>query len=129
LSNLPVAVVGSASTNSNTSGTHHEAIRCARWAARSEAVTAEPARRTTSAAGRSVHTGCATAITIACATSGWSMRWFSTSIELIHSPPDLMRSLVRSTRRRYPYSSIVAMSPVRSQPSRKFASLLSPSGR
>jgi hypothetical protein len=42
---------------------------------------------------------------------------FSRSTELIHSPPGLTRSFVRSTRRRYPGEEMVARSPVRSQPS------------
>ena len=36
-------------------------------------------------------------ITAASATSGYAIMAFSTSIELIHSPPDLMTSLLRST--------------------------------
>ena len=48
---------------------------------------------------------------------GWAISSFSSSTDEIHSPPDLMRSLVRSTRRIRPGSSIVATSPVRSQPS------------
>ena len=38
----------------------------------------------------------AIAITAASCTASWHMRRFSRSTELIHSPPDLIRSLVRS---------------------------------
>src|SRR3546814_2221544 len=41
----------------------------------------------------------------------------SMSIELIHSPPDLITSLLRSVTRMKPLGSIVAMSPVSNQPS------------
>ena len=55
--------------------------------------------------------------TAASFTFGWAMSTFSRSTELIHSPPDLMRSLVRSAIRIEPYSSIAATSPVFIQPS------------
>ena len=55
------------------------------------------------------------AITAASATAGWLISTFSTSTLLIHSPPLLIRSLVRSVMRRKPSSSIVATSPVRNQ--------------
>ena len=42
---------------------------------------------------------------------------FSSAIELIHSPPDLMTSLERSTISAQPSGSIVQTSPVRNQPS------------
>ena len=45
------------------------------------------------------------------------MIMFSTSTLEIHSPPDLMRSLVRSVIWRYPSGSRVATSPVLNQPS------------
>ena len=45
------------------------------------------------------------------------MSAFSRSTELIHSPPDLIRSLVRSVIFMKPSASMVATSPVRSQPS------------
>ena len=57
------------------------------------------------------------AMTAASATAGWAMRAFSRSTELIHSPPDLIKSLVRSLMRTKPISSTLATSPVRSQPS------------
>ena len=48
---------------------------------------------------------------------GWAISSFSSSTDEIHSPPDLIRSLVRSTSWMRPRSSIVATSPVCSQPS------------
>ena len=53
----------------------------------------------------------------AAATAGWPMAAFSRSIELIHSPPVLMRSLTRSLICMTPWASMVAMSPVGNQPS------------
>ena len=72
----------------------------ARNALRSSAVAVAPGLSTTQASGRSDHFGCGTAITAASATAGWPMIAFSRSTELIHSPPDLIRSLVRSEIRR-----------------------------
>ena len=72
---------------------------------------------TTAASGRSCQRGCGTAMTAASATAGWAIRWFSSSTELIHSPPDFTRSLVRSESRMLPCGSIAPTSPVRSQPS------------
>ena len=56
-------------------------------------------------------------MTAASAIAGWPIAAFSRSIELTHSPPDLMTSLVRSTRCRYPSGSMVATSPVGKKPS------------
>ena len=56
-------------------------------------------------------------MTAASFTFGWLMIAFSRSTELIHSPPDLIRSLVRSAIRIEPYSSMAATSPVFIQPS------------
>src|SRR5271157_2283066 len=42
---------------------------------------------------------------------------FSSAIELIHSPPDLITSLERSTISAQPSGSMVQTSPVRNQPS------------
>ena len=64
-----------------------------------------------------VHFGCGTAMTAALATPGQPIAMFSTSIELIHSPPDLIRSLVRSTMIRNPSGVMRATSPVPNQPS------------
>ncbi len=58
-----------------------------------------------------------TAITAASSTSGWAMIAFSSSTELIHSPPDLTRSLVLSTSLMNDPSTTSATSPVRSHPS------------
>ena len=55
-----------------------------------------PGLRTTNSRGRSCHFGCFTPMTAAAATAGWPMAIFSKSIELIHSPPVLIRSLTRS---------------------------------
>ena len=76
-----------------------------------------PSSSTTQASGRSDHFGSGTPMTAASRIGGWAISSFSSSTEEIHSPPDLMRSLVRSTRRTWPRSLIVATSPVRSQPS------------
>jgi hypothetical protein len=56
-------------------------------------------------------------MTAASFTLGWLMIAFSRSTELIHSPPDLIRSLVRSAMRMEPLASSAATSPVRIQPS------------
>ena len=45
------------------------------------------------------------------------MTAFSNSTEEIHSPPDLITSLVRSEMVMYPWESSVPTSPVRNQPS------------
>ena len=55
-----------------------------------------PGLGTTQASGRSTHFGCGTAMTAASRTLGWPMIIVSTSMDEIHSPPDLMRSFVRS---------------------------------
>ena len=52
--------------------------------------------------GRSAQRGWAIPITAASATAGCAMIAFSSSTELIHSPPDLIRSLVRSAMRMEP---------------------------
>jgi len=51
---------------------------------------------TMQASGRSTQRSCGTAITAASSTLGWPMMVVSMSTLEIHSPPDLMRSLVRS---------------------------------
>ena len=65
----------------------------------SSSVSDSPSLTTTQASGRSLHLGCGTPMTAASATLGWAMISFSSSTELIHSPPDFTTSLVRSTRR------------------------------
>ena len=61
--------------------------------------------------------GCGTPIDGRLRDLGCAMSSFSSSTDEIHSPPDLIRSLVRSTSRMRPRASTVATSPVRSQPS------------
>ena len=68
-------------------------------------------------AGRSPHFSSGTPMTAASITSGWAMMAFSSSIEEIHSPPDLITSLARSVSVTKPSGSMVPTSPVRSQPS------------
>ena len=58
--------------------------------------TVAPGLGTTTSSGRSSHLGWRQAMTAASCTAGWAMAMFSRSIELIHSPPDLMTSLERS---------------------------------
>ncbi len=94
--NLPVLVRGISSTKTMASGNHHLANLGSRKARSSSGLTSAPSRSTTAASGRSAHLGWGTAITAASATAGWLISAFSRSCELIHSPPDLMRSLVRS---------------------------------
>ena len=53
------------------------------------------------------------------ATAGWPQATFSSSIEQIHSPPDLMTSLARSVICMKPCASMVATSPVSKKPSRR----------
>jgi hypothetical protein len=55
--------------------------------------------------------------TAASFTAGWLMIAFSRSTEEIHSPPDLIRSLVRSAIRMLPSGDIAATSPVFIHPS------------
>ena len=96
LLSLPVAVSGSFSTKMTSSGIHHLAILPVKNSSRSARVAVAPGLRTTTSSGRSGHFWCGTAMAAACATAGWATARFSISIELIHSLPDLMTSLVRS---------------------------------
>src|SRR5207302_3741864 len=95
-SSLPVEVWGKLGTKMNSSGTCHLANLQVRNERSSSGVTWQPSLRTTAASGLSCHLGCGAATTAASFTAGWATRAFSTSTELIHSPPDLIRSLVRS---------------------------------
>mmetsp|Transcript_27561 Transcript_27561/g.66430 ORF Transcript_27561/g.66430 Transcript_27561/m.66430 type:complete len:301 (+) Transcript_27561:316-1218(+) len=70
----------------------------------------------TRATGRSSHLGCGMATTQDISTSGNSVIWFSMSMELIHSPPDLMTSLERSQIMNAPSSSTRTTSPVMRYP-------------
>ncbi len=99
LSNLPTDVLGTSSMKTTSSGSHHLATLPSRKFRMSSRDRVTPARGTTQASGRSSHFGCATAITAASATSGWDMISPSSSTLEIHSPPDLTKSLVRSTMR------------------------------
>ena len=84
------------------SGSHHLATRGSRKASRAALVAAvgcSSGRRTTQATGRSPQRASATPMTAASDTPGWAMSSFSSSTELIHSPPDLITSLARSTSR------------------------------
>ena len=65
----------------------------------SATVISSPGSSTTQASGRSDQRGWGTPMTAASLIFGWAMSSFSSSTEEIHSPPDLIRSLVRSTRR------------------------------
>ena len=93
---FPVAVWGRVSTNSKSSGIHHLAIFPWNEARSSGALTWASHLSTTTSRGRSSHFGCFTPITAAWATAGCAMASPSMSIELIHSPPDLITSLERS---------------------------------
>src|ERR1041385_9234948 len=117
LSSLPVEVCGRSLTKTKSSGICHLANLVHRNARSSSAETCAPSFSATTASGRSCHLGCCTAITPASRTAGWLISVFSRSTELIHSPPDLTRSLLRSTSLMQPSGSIVATSPVRNQPS------------
>ena len=86
--------------NTTSSGSHHLATRPSRYSMTSSRLSSAPGLTTTQASGRSLHLGWLTPITAASATSGWPMIAFSSSTELIHSPPDFTTSLVRSTIRR-----------------------------
>ena len=102
LSNLPTLVLGTSSMNAHRSGTCQCAILAARKSCSTAASTVASGTRTTVASGRSPHFGSGTPTTEASMTSGWAMRAFSRSTELIHSPPDLMTSLARSVSSRKP---------------------------
>src|SRR5262249_48811501 len=67
--------------------------------------------------GRSAHLGGGTAPTHASRAHGGAASGFPGSTEPIHSPPALMRSLVRSQIFMYPSGSMVATSPVWNHPS------------
>src|SRR5207302_7504733 len=99
LENLPTEVFGTSSMNTTSSGSHHLATRGVRNSMTSSLVSVSPGAQTTHASGRSTQRSWATPMTAASAILGWAMSSFSSSTELIHSPPDFTRSLVRSTRR------------------------------
>ena len=99
MENLPTEVLGTSSMNSTRSGIHHFTTRPSSHVRMSSADRSAPSAATTHAIARSPHLVEVMPMTAASATSGWAMISFSNSTEEIHSPPDLMRSLVRSTRR------------------------------
>jgi 3,4-dihydroxyphenylacetate 2,3-dioxygenase len=121
LSNLPTAVLGISATNAQFSGTCQRATCPARKSASSAASALAPVRSTTQASGRSPQRSSGIPITEASCTAGCAISWFSRSTEEIHSPPDLMTSLIRSVMVKKPRSSSVPTSPVRSQPSWNFS--------
>ncbi len=96
MSNLPTLVFGTSAMIDHRSGSHHLDTRGVRKTSRSSGVVADPSSSTTATSGRSLHRSSGTAITAASTTSGWAITSFSSSTEEIHSPPDLMTSLLRS---------------------------------
>src|ERR1700674_3001382 len=99
LSNLPTEVLGTSSMNRTSSGSHHLATLSLRKSITSSWVTwpLNSGLGTAYAMGRSSHFGCARPMTAASMILGCDMIAFSSSTDEIHSPPDLMTSLVRST--------------------------------
>ena len=81
----------------------------------SAALTSAPGLRTTSSSGRSSHLGCLMPIAAASATPAQPTAAFSSSTELIHSPPDLITSLERSVICIVPQGWMTATSPVSNQ--------------
>jgi len=71
----------------------------------------------TMAAGVSPNFSSATGMTATSSTSGRAAIVLSTSIGEMFRPPEMIISLRRSTIFRYPSSSMIPMSPVRSHPS------------
>mmetsp|Transcript_97657 Transcript_97657/g.291664 ORF Transcript_97657/g.291664 Transcript_97657/m.291664 type:complete len:341 (+) Transcript_97657:97-1119(+) len=118
LSILPVEVRGISGQTTTSSGSWNLAnfarqcssMRCLRPSLDA------PGSSTTVATGRSSHRGCGIATTAAMTTPLIDAMWFSRSMEEIHSPPDLMTSLDLSLMTMAPSSSILATSPVTSQP-------------
>ena len=88
--------------------------------------TSAPGLFTITRSGRSSHFGCGSPMAAASSTPGQPTAVFSSSIEEIHSPPDLITSLERSVMFMKPYSSMVATSPVSNQPSASNAEAPSP---
>ncbi len=85
-----------ASTKTTSSGVHHLAILPSNQASISSRVNCASGFFTTTSSGRSSHFGWKAAMQAAISTAGCAMAMFSMSIEPIHSPPDLMTSLLRS---------------------------------
>ena len=99
MSNFPTEVLGTSSMKRISSGSHHLATLSVRNSRISSAVSLplNSGRSTTKATGRSSQRGWARPMTAASSTFGWPMIAFSRSTEEIHSPPDLITSLVLST--------------------------------
>src|SRR5690606_15902654 len=93
---LPVAVCGRASTKATSFGIHHLATWPSKPASSSAARLSPHCSLTTTSSGRSCHLGWGKPITAHSCTAGCDIATFSRSMELIHSPPDLITSLVRS---------------------------------
>ena len=98
LRNLPTAVFGISSTNSNRSGSHHFAKWGSRSSRSSSAVAVAPLLATTTASGRSPHFSSGIAITAASDTAACPIIWFSSATVEIHSPPDLMSPWASESR-------------------------------
>src|SRR5580693_6311559 len=96
LSNLPTLVLGISSKNVHWSGSHQRATLPTKKSSRSDGVGVWPGFGTTQTNGRSDHFGSGMAMTAASKTSGCAITAFSNSTDEIHSPPDLITSLVRS---------------------------------
>ena len=111
-----MAVCGSSATTATSSGICHLAILPSKKRSSSSRETLAPGLVTTTSSGRSSHFGWRQAMTAASCTAGCAMAMFSRSMELIHSPPDLMTSLLRSVMNMKPSASMAATSPVGNQP-------------
>jgi hypothetical protein len=77
------------------------------------------------AQGISPQRSCGSPTTTASATRGWETTACSTSIEEMFSPPEMIRSFLRSTIQMKPSSSARPTSPVENQPSASNAAAVS----
>ena len=117
LSNLPTLVLGISDTRAIASGNQKRGnfgARCWRTSC-SEMPSSRPCG-TMTANGRSPHFSSGRATNAVSRMLVCDKSVFSSSTEEIHSPPLLIRSLVRSVIRMYPSELMAAMSPVRNQP-------------
>src|SRR6202161_2969768 len=96
LSNLPTLVLGISVIKVHWSGSHQRGTRPTKKSTRSDGDGARPGFETTATKGRSDHFGSGTAMTVASNASGGAITACSSSPDEIHSPPDLITSLVRS---------------------------------
>src|ERR1039457_5229272 len=96
LSNLPTLVLGISSMKAHCSGSHQRGTRSFKKATSADGSSVFPGLGTTATRGRSDHLWSGTAMTAASKTSGYAITAFSNSTDEIHSPPDLITSLVRS---------------------------------